>query len=297
MSFDTERLIKWGTLSPSLQKRFTDLEDYIKTWKSNQGNIVNNKRVTFDSYPPFNAKECGELWVDTKYRILRSYAESNWEFTRAAWYDDSNTSGIVDPSSTDSKIPAPTGGSYTPSTYNFSYMTYKSIGTNVYNSAILPSMTSGLYNYYFRGTNNIVTINIYGSVSSSSPTDPVVYLLGVFYPNGGTLSTGSIREYPITPNLINANTTYTYSIASSQNMVFDVDANAHEVNALAPTNSQAASTNYGLVYFPAPFPYGYTDADMVTYNRTQDITTVHHTRNYPSFSGSYTITINITTTY
>lgn len=295
--FDTEKLIKWSNLSPSLKKRFTDLEEYISTMGSNFGKKYNRKRFTFSDFPPLNPVESSDIWVDKRYRVVRFFAENNWEFTRAAWFNDGN-SGYVDPPKVDPSIPNPEEGPvYHPTQHTLNYMTYNSTSNApVYNTAILPEYTSnGNISYSSFSTNTTLYIKLSGNVVSTNDSSVLGYVLGYIYPT--KMQNGMAVEVQITQGAINSGRLYTYPISDRYMFGFDVDTNSHDV-VFATTDSQKATAGAeGLPYMPPPFPYSYTYDDWVKFKDIKDPTQFHHQRAYEAFSGSYNIEMYFVTTY
>ena len=89
--FNEEDKVKWSELSPSLQARFTELEDMRHSLTVNSQDRIETTRLTISRIAPTKPSNNSDLWIDEKYRIGRAFTENNWEFTRAAWA----TSGFI----------------------------------------------------------------------------------------------------------------------------------------------------------------------------------------------------------
>ena len=119
--FNEEDKVKWSELSPSLQARFTELENMRHSLTVNSQDRIETTRLTISRIAPTKPSNNADLWIDEKYRIARAFTEYNWEFTRAAWA----TSGFVpsNPQTSTDIPPDPSGGSTTPVNKSFNFIT------------------------------------------------------------------------------------------------------------------------------------------------------------------------------
>ena len=119
--FNEEDKVKWSELSPSLQARFTELENMRHSLTVNSQDRIETTRLTISRIAPTKPNNNADLWIDEKYRIARAFTEYNWEFTRAAWA----TSGFVpsNPQTSTDIPPDPSGGSTTPVNKSFNFIT------------------------------------------------------------------------------------------------------------------------------------------------------------------------------
>ena len=119
--FNEEDKVKWSELSPSLQARFTELEDMRHSLTVNSQDRIKTTRLTISRIAPTKPSNNSDLWIDEKYRIGRAFTENNWEFTRAAWA----TSGFVpsNPQISTDIPPDPTVIDTPVVTETFNYMT------------------------------------------------------------------------------------------------------------------------------------------------------------------------------
>ena len=119
--FNEEDKVKWSELSPSLQARFTELENMRHSLVVNSKDRIETTRLTISRIAPTKPSNNADLWIDEKYRIARAFTENNWEFTRAAWA----SSGFIpsDPQTSTDIPPDPSGGSTTPVNKSFNFIT------------------------------------------------------------------------------------------------------------------------------------------------------------------------------
>ena len=157
--FNEEDKVKWSELSPSLQARFTELENMRHSLTVNSQDRIRTTRLTISRIAPTKPANNADLWIDEKYRIARAFTEYNWEFTRAAWA----TSGFVpsNPQTSTDIPPDPSGGSTTPVNKSFNFITQVDNPTTGQVSRTYGSEVSSL-----RGNNysrvEINPISIYG---------------------------------------------------------------------------------------------------------------------------------------
>ena len=119
--FNDEDKVKWSELSPSLQKRFKELEMMKSSLTTSSVDRIETTRLTISRVAPTKPSNNADLWIDEKYRIGRAFTENNWEFTRAAWA----TSGFIpsNPQTSTDIPPDPSGGSTTPVNKSFNFIT------------------------------------------------------------------------------------------------------------------------------------------------------------------------------
>lgn len=284
--YDTEKLIKYNALSPSLQARIKKLEDDASKMTTSYTKTHNDIRMTFANFPPSSPQESKEFWVDTKYRVLRVYAEGNWEFTRAAWYKGTNGTPSA-PITTDPSVPTINTGSQ-PVSHNVTYMTYSSGSGNIARPVDA--------NYYINGTVTSFSIQSTGSISCPAGTDVAVgYILMVIYDN--KMGDGTAYAWPITAKTINqivslgTNNLSKDAFAHGKNFVVEVDTNDHHSQYITPVSfdPKIDEDKYGgTVYFGnTSFPYCISreEADAALTAGSYP----NKTRNYASYSGHFTI--------
>lgn len=112
-AWHNELQVVWDRLSPSLKKKFTDIEtsaSHIAIFGKDQ---EAGAKISVSKYTPANPVNNSAIWIDTTYRIGRAFTENNWEFTRAAWAASSSTPR--NPPATENTPPAITGTPTPPS--------------------------------------------------------------------------------------------------------------------------------------------------------------------------------------
>ena len=187
MSFNFEDKVKWSELSPSLQKRFTDIENLTRSQaKQDLENQLNGTRITIGKRAPSNPVNNKELWIDEKYRIARAFNENYWEFTRAVWAKSSTLSTPDDPARTDIDHTGDAGGgTYTPSTpptlRRYKLFTYTDNGTTsnlIGTSESIGTMPSGddFISYSYIGTNPSAEIVVDLTGCNNANSDLLAYL-------------------------------------------------------------------------------------------------------------------------
>ena len=87
---EERRKVKWSELSPSLQEKFKNLENKVHDRAIDNSITVDSVKITISDKAPLHPENDKNLWIDTKYQVLRGYSENNWEPTRAAWSDYKN---------------------------------------------------------------------------------------------------------------------------------------------------------------------------------------------------------------
>ena len=120
--FNDEDKVKWSELSPSLQKRFKELEMMKSSLTTSSVDRIETTRLTISRVAPTKPSNNADLWIDEKYRIGRAFTENNWEFTRAAWA----TSGFIpsNPQISTDTPPDPTVVARPVVTETFNFMTH-----------------------------------------------------------------------------------------------------------------------------------------------------------------------------
>lgn len=177
MAFNKENLNKWSELAPSLQKRFKDLEDAIKNQQTNINNKTDNARITFGYAAPSKPVNNAELWIDEKNRILRAYADSNWEFTRAAWYGGVKPD-VAESGSTTIKPPTP----YEPTEHNDIYFTFNPANTpNTQWSVNSDDGNGNVSHMFVFNSSKPISVRVQIDMSKvTNRTDNLGFLLAVF---------------------------------------------------------------------------------------------------------------------
>lgn len=287
--YDTEKLIKYNALSPSLQARIKKLEDGASKMTTSYTKTHNDIRMTFANFPPSSPQESKEFWVDTKYRVLRVYAEGNWEFTRAAWYKGTN--GLPSaPITTDPSVPT-INTSHEPVSHSVSYMTYLSGSGNV----VRPVDA----NYFINGTITSFIIQSTGSIYCQAGYDvPVGYILMVIY--NDRVEDGTAYAWPISAKtknqivLLQKNKSINISknaFAHGKQFVIEVDTNDHHSQYITPVSfdPKIDTDKYGgTVYFGnTSFPYCISRAEADAAIAAGSYP--NKPRNYASYSGTFTI--------
>ena len=186
--FNEEDKVKWSELSPSLQARFTELEDMRHSLTVNSQDRIETTRLTISRIAPTKPSNNADLWVDEKYRIARAFTEYNWEFTRAAWA----TSGFVpsNPQTSTDIPPDPSGGSTTPVNKSFNFITQVDNPTTGQVSRTYGSEVSSLRGKnYSRVEINPISIfgyNVVMKVTASSSSSSGSYVGNLIYTVNGT---------------------------------------------------------------------------------------------------------------
>ena len=186
--FNEEDKVKWSELSPSLQARFTELEDMRHSLTVNSQDRIETTRLTISRIAPTKPSNNADLWIDEKYRIARAFTEYNWEFTRAAWA----TSGFVpsNPQTSTDIPPDPSGGSTTPVNKSFNFITQVDNPTTGQVSRTYGSEVSSLRgNNYSRVEINPISIfgyNVVMKVTTSSSSSSGSYVGNLIYTVNGT---------------------------------------------------------------------------------------------------------------
>ena len=186
--FNEEDKVKWSELSPSLQARFTELEDMRHSLTVNSQDRIETTRLTISRIAPTKPSNNADLWIDEKYRIARAFTEYNWEFTRAAWA----TSGFVpsNPQISTDIPPDPSGGSTTPVNKSFNFITQVDNPTTGQVSRTYGSEVSSLRgNNYSRVEINPISIfgyNVVMKVTTASSSSSGSYVGNLIYTVNGT---------------------------------------------------------------------------------------------------------------
>ena len=181
--FNEEDKVKWSELSPSLQARFTELEDMRHSLTVNSQDRIETTRLTISRIAPTKPSNNADLWIDEKYRIARAFTEYNWEFTRAAWA----TSGFVpsNPQTSTDIPPDPSGGSTTPVNKSFNFITQVDNPTTGQVSRTYGSEVSSLRgNNYSRVEINPISIfgyNVVMKVTTTSSSNNGGYVGNLIY--------------------------------------------------------------------------------------------------------------------
>lgn len=281
--FNTENLIKFGDLAPSLQRMFYDLEGATYENFEQSDRRLNNKRVTIDMFPPGSPQNNVDIWIDTRYRCLRVFTEDNWEFTRVAWYGG-DKSQILDPPKEDPpltdypNIPPPKKPHVE---YTFATFTITPSSTTI-------TYKEGVDNRepILMATGNVNKIEIsYTATGNISGT--IGYILGVKYTTDKYLGTKVC--IPINKK------SYTESISAENLDQFMVDVHTASrplMHSIIPLNfppSGIPADKEG-VYYPN-FPYGYS-LDQVN-SISSGATPYGISGSYSGFSGTVTVTVKI----
>lgn len=293
--YDTEKLIKYNALSPSLQARIKKLEDSAGGMANSYTKTHNDIRMTFANFPPSSPQERKEFWIDTKYRVLRVYAEGNWEFTRAAWYKGIGANPSA-PIISDPSVPAIDIHGH-PVSHSVTYMTYLSGSGNVSRPVDA--------NYFINGTVTGFTIKSSGEIACPVGDSYVVgYILMVIYNN--EIEDGTAYAWPITPgraNQIILLDKYNLPInlpsnafARGKQFVVEVDTNDHHSQYISPVSfdPKIDTDKYGgTVYFGnTSFPYCISRAEYDAAIPSGSFPSKN--RNYASYSGTFTISVSCT---
>jgi len=261
-NFNTENLIKFDDLSPSLQRRFLELEDAINNNNTQYGNRQNNKRITIDKFPPSNPRNNIDIWIDTRYRCLRVFSEDNWEFTRAAWYGGDD-SGIVLPNEQDPEIPDPNNPNLPSNKREFEFLSATITKGNItvkYSDEVMGND----YSYQFTGlkTNKVV---ISWETTSGKLTGTSAYILGVRYPD--YKENGTAIQYPI--GLSTQAGQEVINMKAKELLVIEPDSAKRKLAHIIPVNFRPAPSS--TTYFPGPYPYQYNEADGAVYGATGNL--------------------------
>ena len=262
--YETENLIKFSSLAPSLQKRFYDLENHASTTYKRFGETHNDIRITMDYYPPPLPKECKEFWIDKNYRALRVFAEGNWEFTRAAWTEQEyGKPGIPkreDPKPAE-KIIQPRERSR-----NFCMMEYTArASAPVYKGESGNVITDPSNYQQTMFKNPKITVKIQAKWKTPNPTDIIGYLLVIVYSQ--YKESAESHAIPLQLSNLKFGGEYICDIPVKENyqILTDIDIPAHTFDAIIPTDFVIPNSNYAGTYFTDPFPYKTTRAMQDNY--------------------------------
>ena len=203
--FNEEDKVKWSELSPSLQARFTELENMRHSLTVNSQDRIETTRLTISRIAPTKPSNNADLWIDEKYRIGRAFTENNWEFTRAAWA----SSGFIpsDPQTSTDIPPDPSGGSTTPVNKSFNFITQVDNPTTGQVSRAYGPEVSGMRDTAFsRVELNPISIfgyNVVMKVTTVSPSSSGSYVGNLIYtvngiPYNKQLTVGNTLSIPLT---------------------------------------------------------------------------------------------------
>jgi len=296
MAFNLEDKIKWSELSPSLQQKFKDLETSVTQQRQDNDNKLNGIRISVSDTAPFNPKNNAELWFDTQYKVLRAYAENNWEFTRAAWYGG-DQSGIEQPPTSDGEITPPEIPPYTPKQHKDYYMRFNETATSnslEWNMDYCTQETLGLnvrhvfgkgYNTSEHPNKVTITINV-SSLTTTGTNDTVAYLLAVTGNAAEEMEYGDAHLWPISKTRGNINETLI--LENGQYFAADGDSQRTRCSKVVPGN-KPNDVIYGTIYFPAEFPYR---VDVAGWNDPNIQPSIPE-RSYPAVAGSFSCQIDI----
>lgn len=295
MAFNLEDKMKWSELAPSLQDKFIELEDAIKDQNVSYTQESSDIRWTVGDTPPFNPKNNAEMWFDTKYKVLRAFAQNNWEFTRAAWYGG-DSSGITPPPTTDDPTPDPDIPEYEPQEYTYTYLTHtesQNSITHEYNADICTIEADGSQNvrYIFQGTNSKYHIVINVDSLTNASGQVVCYLLGVTGSTDVPVELGSAHLWKVDKGV--GNIDIEEGVEDRGWCIFDTDSPGRMVVKINP-GDKPNDTTFQSTYFPADFPYRYPIASWTGGAGTVPPAPA---RNYPTISGSFSINIEVKSTY
>ena len=250
-SFNTENLIKFSDLAPSLQKMFYDLEGATYENFEQSDRRLNSKRVTVDMFPPGNPKNNVDIWIDTRYRCLRVFTEDNWEFTRVAWYGGDKTQILnpptEDPALTDYKH----AGAQTKPHVEYIFATF-----TITQSSVMIAYKEGVptTNPAINLNGDVNNIEISYEVSGGSISGTVGYILGVKFKSDKY--SGTKVCIPINKN----SDKVTIPGAYMDRFMVDVhSASRPKLENIIPLRfaPTGISADKEGVYYPE-FPYGYT---------------------------------------
>ena len=186
--FNEEDKVKWSELSPSLQVRFTELENMKHSLVVNSKDRIEATRLTISRIAPTKPSNNADLWIDEKYRIGRAFTENNWEFTRAAWA----SSGFIpsDPQTSTDIPPDPSGGSTTPVNKSFNFITQVDNPTTGQVSRAYGPEVAGMRDTAFsRVELNPISIfgyNVVMKVTTASSSSSGSYVGNLIYTVNGT---------------------------------------------------------------------------------------------------------------
>lgn len=305
--FNNEDKVKWSELSPSLQKRFKELEMMKSSLTVSSVDRIETTRLTISRVAPTKPSNNADLWIDEKYRIARAFTENNWEFTRAAWA----TSGFIpsDPQTSTDIPPNPTGGSSTPVDKSFTFITQVDNPTTGQVSRTYGKEVASLRgNQFSRVELNPITIYGYNTVMHVSVSAPSGsgYVGNLIYTvNGQTyyrklnvhdsfLVVLTTASTPVAISFLAEIETACYSLRKKSPIIYPVD------NESADYGVSIGSTGY-------PYPFHvvqYMTATGITANQLQESMMANMNRGSigksdPPFvkTGTSNLTIKITFDY
>lgn len=280
--YDTEKLIRYESWSPSLQARLKALETVIQNRQTEVGERINEIKLTFSDCPPPSPTNNMDMWIDTKYRVLRVYAEKNWEFTRCAWYVGTNPQVYV-PVTDDEPNPESSTPT-TPTAHTDTLFTY-TLNTSSGNLSGSPSpnMTLG---------DATVKVSVTGaSTTSVNSNRQLGVVVLIYWPSDSTKEYASVKQLQIL-----GNTSATWSIPNGYMYICEVDTNYNymsQIHAVSFDPTVDTDTYAGATQVGSPFKYQYSKAaiDAAGANNAP----VQTPRDYAR--GKFSLTCTITQTY
>lgn len=290
-TFNLEDKIKWGELAPSLQARFTELEDEVNNQYGQYESYLNGIRITFGEQAPFNPKNNQEIWVDTKYKVVRYYAENNWEFTRASWYGG-DSSGIQTPPTTDTDTPEPDIPEYETKWYTDNYFDWieenGGMVKHQWDQKYTTTEAPGVLNV--RAILNGVeppyaTVTIDGTALTTADNTAVGYLLAVTGKASEGTELGQAHVWEIKKGV---SVEEKVQMNIGDYIIVDSDSKLIQVEYIIPGN-KPNDTLYMSTYFPDTFPYRY---DILNWNNPNAYPP-SPTRNYPTVTGRLEVKVTL----
>lgn len=242
--FNEEDKVKWSELSPSLQARFTELENMRHSLVVNSKDRIEATRLTISRIAPTKPSNNADLWIDEKYRIARAFTENNWEFTRAAWA----TSGFVpsNPQTSTDIPPDPSGGSTTPVNKSFNFITQVDNPTTGQVSRAYGPEVAGMRDTAFsRVELNPISIfgyNVVMKVTTTSSSNSGDYVGNLIYmvngiPYNKQLTVGNTLTIPLTTSttpvfvaFLAEIETACYNLRNNSPIIYPVDAESANDN-------------------------------------------------------------------
>lgn len=245
--FNEEDKVKWSELSPSLQARFTELENMKHSLVVNSKDRIEATRLTISRIAPTKPSNNADLWIDEKYRIARAFTENNWEFTRAAWA----SSGFIpsDPQTSTDIPPDPSGGSTTPVNKSFNFITQVDNPTTGQVSRAYGPEVAGMRDTAFSrvelnpisifGYNVVMKVTTASSSNSGSYAGNLIYTVNGI-PYNKQLTVGNTLSIPLTTS---ATPVFVAFLAEIETACYNL---RNHSPIIYPVDAESANDNLGL---------------------------------------------------
>ena len=283
--YDTEKLIRYESWSPSLQARLKKIEDSIGNNQTKVGRRINNINLTFSDFPPPTPDDKLNMWIDTKYRVLRVFAENNWEFTRCSWYVGTKPQ-IYTPVTDDPDNPG-TGVANDPKPHSdkiFKYRLVDSTGKGYWDIPPTNLMTFG------KNAKIDIKVTNSNTLSVSSNRQLGCFVLA-YWAMGSGKEYAKVKQYEIL-----GNGQASWSLPSGYSFICDIDTNFHYMEKIHAVNFDPTidiNTFSGATQVGSPFKYQYNKQAII--DAGPDNAPAETPRDYAR--GNFTFEVTFTQTY